>query len=102
MSIQQSKDSRDKKDTLFRTEFGNVTYRFVRILALKQGRDASVRYFCHFNDGIGEVVIEANYHEIWVSAWHPHPTEDYFHSVMIHCPVPEWVNLHVKILLLLY
>ena len=91
-----------KKNLLFllRTRFGNVTYRFVRILALKQGRDASVRYFCHFHED-GEVAIEANYHEIWVLAWHPHPAEDYFHSVMIHCPVPEWVNLHVKILLLL-
>ena len=50
----------------------------------------SVRYFCHFNDG--EVVIEANYHEIWVSAWHPKPPEDYFHSVIIHCPVPNRVS----------
>ena len=57
----------------FRTRFGNVSYRFVRILALKQGHDTSVKYFCHFQDG--EVVIEANYHEIWVSAWHPHPPE---------------------------
>ena len=57
----------------FRTRFGNVSYRFVRILALKQGQDTSVKYFCHFQDG--EVVIEANYHEIWVSAWHPHPPE---------------------------
>ena len=55
----------------FRTRFGNVSYRFVRILALKQGQDTSVKYFCHFQDG--KVVIEANYHEIWVSAWHPHP-----------------------------
>ena len=57
---------------------------------MKQGRDKSVRYFCHFNDG--EVVIEANYHEIWVSAWHPKPPEDYFHSVIIHCPVPNQVS----------
>ena len=57
----------------YRTRFGNVSYRFVRILALKQGQDTSVKYFCHFQNG--EVVIEANYHEIWVSAWHPHPPE---------------------------
>ena len=72
-----------------RTEFGNVTYRFVRILALKQGRNESESYFCQFEDGS---TIEANYHEIWVEAWHPKPPEHYFHSIIIHCPVPLFIN----------
>lgn len=35
------------------------------------------------------MAIEANFHEIWVSAWHPSPPPDYFHPIMIHCPVPQ-------------
>ena len=32
--------------------------------------------------------MEAEAHDIWVSAWNPNPPEDYYHSIMIHCPVP--------------
>ena len=38
--------------------------------------------------------MEAEAHEIWVSAWHPNPPEDYYHSIMIHCPVPSQIELN--------
>ena len=91
-----------------RTVFQNVKYRFVRVLGLKQGRRDSTTFYCHWknlafskngNTTEGHLkkkdifeanvtAVTANYHEIWVAAWHPQPPEDYFHSIMIHCPVP--------------
>ncbi len=38
------------------------------------------------------IAVESNYHEIWVSAWHPNPPSHYFHSIMLHCPVPQFVK----------
>lgn len=74
-----------------RTEYANVSYKFVRVLALKQGRDGFTKYYCHFHNSQG-IFVEANYHEIWVSAWHANPPSDYFHPIMIHCPVPKNVT----------
>ena len=42
-------------------------------------------YYCHYGD---EQNVEAEAQDIWVSAWNPNPPEDYYHSIMIHCPVP--------------
>ena len=93
-----------------RTVFQNVKYRFVRVLGLKQGRRDSTTFYCHWKNlafssknskntieghskkrdtfEANVTAVTANYHEIWVAAWHPQPPEDYFHSIMIHCPVP--------------
>ena len=35
-----------------------------------------------------DTLVTANYHEIWVAAWHATPPKEYYHSIMIHCPVP--------------
>ena len=48
----------------------------------------SAEYFCHYD----QLAVEAEAQEIWVSAWHPNPPEDYYHSIMIHCPVPSFVE----------
>ena len=105
-----------------RTMFQNVKYRFVRILALKQGRDVTTTFYCHLiprttrpppqpqsyplptaaaseeavltntTNQTAVIAVMATYHEIWVAAWHPNPPEDQFHSIMIHCPIPLDVN----------
>lgn len=67
-------------------------------MALKQGRDTFTKYYCHFQDE-QTTFVEANYHEIWVSAWHPNPPADYFHPIMIHCPVPKNVTATDNILI---
>ena len=78
-----------------RTVFANVSYRFVRVLGMKRGRAEAADFFCHFYlKGTDEhyrrplISVKAAYSEIWVSAWHPQPTENTFHSIMVHCPVP--------------
>ena len=38
------------------------------------------------------MAFKAEYHEIWVSAWHAQPPADYYHSIMIHCPIPQYLN----------
>jgi hypothetical protein len=67
-----------------RTEYQNVKFKFVRILGVQKGRK-KLPFYCHYENNIS---VEANYHEIWVLAWHPNPPEDFYHSIMIHCPIP--------------
>ena len=50
-------------------------------------------YYCHYDSG-DEQNVEAEAHDIWVSAWNPNPPEDYYHSIMIHCPVPLTIEDH--------
>ena len=82
-----------------RTVFANVTYKFVRILGVKKGRDARPDLYCHYylkrlvergrqTSSRPLISLKATYNEIWVSAWHPRPPEHYYHSIMIHCPIP--------------
>ena len=52
-----------------------------------------MHYYCHYDQD--NVVIEANFHEIWAAAWHAHPPAHYYHTIMIQCPVPQNIR-HVE------